>query len=65
MKFDLPMLWSTTYQSAAKYSAEMAMKEVAMKRDGLGFGRAVSIEVCFRRASIACSEDNERWREQR
>ena len=58
------MLWSNTYQSAAEYSAEIAMKEVVMKRDGLGFGRVLSIEVCFRRASI-CNEDNERWREQR
>ena len=65
MKFDLPMLWSTTYQSVAEYSAEMAMKEVVMKQDWLGFGRVLSIEVCFRRASIVCNEDNERWKEQR
>lgn len=65
MKFDLPTLWSTEYQPAAEYSAEMAMREVVMKRDGLGFRRVLSIEVCFRRASIVYSEDNERWREQR
>lgn len=65
MKFDLPMLWSNIYQSAAEYSAEIAMKEAVMKRDGLGSGRVLGIEVCFHRASIVCSEDNERWRQQR
>ena len=58
------MLWRNTYKSAAEYSAEVAMKEAVMKQDGLGFGRVLNIEVCFRRASI-CNEDNERWREQR
>jgi len=58
------MLWSNTYQPAAEYGAEIAMKGVVMKRDGLGTRRVLSIEVCFRRASIVRSEDNERWREQ-
>jgi hypothetical protein len=47
------MLWRNTYQSAAEYSAEVAMKGAVTKRDGLGFRRVLSIEVCFRRPPSA------------
>jgi hypothetical protein len=65
MKFDLPMLCSTEYQSAAEYSAKMTTKgEVMTRRDGVGFGKVLSIKVCFGYASSVHSEDNEKRKKQ-